>query len=199
MRTPTTDAGKLADFEAAVLHLVKNGVGDPKRILSTLVEREGEQWLVESFTEQIEELAEHHIRDLIRSNRQHAERKARAEATGSPHRKTKSATRTAVAERIVAVDEINQTGMDTAALADVLVYVPGKGNILYGDCTVADMKARARMYEKIAGANSKRAIWCYEVAGQMERENVGKLRDLATLPLLPNGDTPESSREAVAV
>lgn len=192
-RHPTEGPG-LGDFDAAVLGSIKRGATDPERIVGNLTKRHGEAWLVAALTELTQEIAVQRTRDLLRSYRLNAERKARHTA----HREVAEESRKPVKDRIVRVAGENG-GMDTSALADVPVHIPGKGMVLYGDCTADDLRLRGEMYARIAGRNSSRAVWCREVAEKIVAEQVGVLRDLSSLPVLPNGESPDEMGGDMAV
>jgi len=184
-----TEGPGLGEFDAAVLGSIKRGATDPARIVSNLVKRHGESWLVAALTELTTEVAEERTRDLLRAYRLNAERRASRKAKGAAATKS----RKPVAERLVVLS----TDIPTDELADVPVHIPGRGNVLYGDCTSDDMRTRAAMYDRIAGRNSKRGHWCLDVASKIDAEQAGTLRNLSSLPPLPNGEEPgEMGEEA---
>jgi len=196
-RRLTTSGPGLPEFDAAVLGLLKRGENDPHKIVTALIKKHGEQWLVTALSELAEEIAVNRTRDLMRSVRQKAERKAREDALAAAgYSKKRGATKTPVAERLVSIREVRMT---TASFANTDVLIPGRGYVKFKNCTEADLDARAAMYEKQSGKAARCAVWYRNAAAQMRAEGVALAGALSDLALYPNGDDAGENAEAVAL
>ena len=190
-----TDGADLPRFDEAVLDRIdKRGMGDPIAIVDSIQKDRGRAWLVEALSDLVREIAENRVRDLLRKHRHATERQAvrnaRRELAETPGRGR------SVRDRFAYSAE-----MDVHEMASEFVYIPGKGRIPHAECTSEDLRDRAAFLDRLSGTLSRRGGWYREVADRIVEEGVATFGDLSSLPLFPNGETPEemASEGAVAV
>jgi len=178
--------GSSNTLDEAIMALVKKGIFDAPTLVQRLTKRDDWPAIV---TQMAEELATTRAQDLIRAYRRDMEREA---AKKSAVTVTESSGRTR---------QMKTGKIKASDIAKAPVFISKEiGFKAYADCTAADFRTRAAMYEKIAGKATSRAAWCYSVADVMEAQNAATFKALGTheIPALPDDDTLDEVMEGAA-
>lgn len=145
------------NLNEAIRQLITLGEKEPQVIVEKLRSRHGDDWLLEQVKPHVDDFVANMAQHLLGAQRRQSER---ALSPGAPKAQSELMIRS--------------------------VWIPEAGWVRAADLTVADLRAKAAWYERMAQVSAVRATWYSEVALLLERSGAPTLGELREeLPSLP--------------